>query len=406
MKKIFLLITFFVSYNGLCQQDSTLKLDLLKAPSSPGFILLNQQPTDIERPTTPTDFAVSFRNSSSNFSAIPKNYAVEMAPLWLFSAKKIGFKKAYGDSSHLNVWENIKQTFNLSVAYAPVDSALPSGASQFGFGFKFSIVRGKINHEFTDQIKKLNVALINVGIDFHNKAEVELKKDSDYVQLNRLYKQILMKPEPSATDIILINTLPLTIEKLVDLKGDQLARDYKNENETARIEITKKLAKMDVIRTGAFLDLAAGAVLDFPTRNFDYSEINKYGAWLTGGYDGNNWSVLALGRMLQGIKTPYLTDSSIVKTTSSNTFDLGLRLLYKRDKFNVSLEGLYRNYLNSSNFTPGYKGTFYLGYDLGNNKILTLNISRDFDGTVNKTGNLVTALNLIIGLGGNRNIKN
>jgi hypothetical protein len=72
----------------------------------------------------------------------------------------------------------------------------------------------------------------------------------------------------------------------------------------------------------------------------------------------------------------------------------------------VSLEGLYRNYLNSSNFTPGYKGTFYLGYDLGNNKILTLNISRDFDGTVNKTGNLVTALNLIIGLGGNRNIKN
>jgi len=43
-------------------------------------------------------------------------------------------------------------------------------------------------------------------------------------------------------------------------------------------------------------------------------------------------------------------------------------------------------------------------YDLGDNKIITFNLGRDFDGTVTKDGNLVAALNLVLGLGSVRNI--
>ncbi len=384
------------------QNNEEVKLDLLKSPSSPAFILLNQQPTDIERPATPTDFAVSFRNSSNNFSAFPKNYAVEMAPAWLFNAKNIGFEAAYGEHSHEDYWKNIQQTFNLSVAYAPVDSLVPQGASQFGFGFKFSIVRGQTDTAFLNTIKSLNGVLKEIGQDFTAKAEAELRKNRRYFELDS-FLNAKLKNGVSATDTFLIRSLSITMEKLENEIKNNFIKDYSNKLEAKRLVLIEKLKKMQVMRTGFFLDVAGGAVLDFPTRVFEYSEINKYGAWITSGVDGKNISALGIGRLLANTKTPYLTDSSLIGTDNSTALDLGGRLIYKKDKFNISVEALYRNYLNTDKYQTGWKGTFYISYDLGTNKLLTLNISRDFNGSVNKKGNLVTALNLIIGLGSTRN---
>lgn len=408
MTKKILFITFsIISFNFFSQNDSSeVKLDLLKAPSSPGFMLLNQQATDIERPTTPTDFAISLRNASTNFSAIPKNYAVEMAPAWLFGSKRIGYEKAFGESSHQNVFQNILQTLNLSLAYSSIDTAVIKGASQFGIGFKFSLIRGKINPEFTNQVKKINTINQIIGIDFHAAALEYLAKDSNYVQINRLFKQILHKPIKTESDSMLINSLPVTIEKIINYKKDQFAIEYKSSKEEERKKSLKTLAALDVVRSGLFLDVAVGTVLDFPTPVFEYSEINKYGAWITGGYDDKNWSLMALGRVLQNKKTPFLNDSNFVKISASTSLDFGVRVLYKKNKFNVSLEGISRSYLDSKNYVNGWKATFYLSYDLGNNKLVTLNISRDFNGTTTTKGNLLTALNLIIGLGSNRQIKN
>src|SRR5438477_12673520 len=89
---IFFLLT--LTAKNIFAQDSSINLNLLRAPTSPGFILLNKQPSDIERPTTPTDFMVNFSNASSGFSALPQNYAIEVAPCWLFGGKNITFKEA------------------------------------------------------------------------------------------------------------------------------------------------------------------------------------------------------------------------------------------------------------------------------------------------------------------------
>jgi hypothetical protein len=402
-KPLLLTVLCFAGFTAICQND-TIGLDVLNAPTSPGFILLNQQPTDIERPTTPTDFAVSFRNSSNNFSAIPKNYAVEMAPLWLFKSKSISFKDAYGESSHTDPIKNIGQTFNLSLAYAPVDSAMAYGASQFGFGFKCSILRGKISEEFTKEIKKLNELHKRMGEEYHKATTAELEKDSDYVRLNRLIKTVATRTPITETDVAILQGLAKALEDRINVINNEYLRNTKNYEQEHKA-VLKKLAKIGAKRTGVFMDFAGGAVLDFPTRVFDYSEINKFGAWLTLGNEGDHWSYIGLGRLLHNKKTPYLTDSNFVKTSDVSNLDLGFRTLYSKDKFSASVEAIYRNYLNSGNYTPGWKGTFYLGYHLGNNKTLSLNISRDFDGTVSKKGNLVTALNLIIGLGSERNIS-
>lgn len=60
--------------------------------------------------------------------------------------------------------------------------------------------------------------------------------------------------------------------------------------------------------------------------------------------------------------------------------------------------------LREYTITRSLKGTFYLGYEFSPNKLVTLSISRDFEGNITKKGNLITALNLIIGLRSERNV--
>jgi len=404
MKKILLIVICFSVLRLAAQDDGEkVNLDLLNAPSSPGFILLNQQPTDIERPLTPTDFAVSLRNSTENFSAIPKNYAVEMAPYWLLNRKNISFENAYGIDSR-KFGQTFLQTFNLSLAYAPVDSLIPKGASQFGFGFKCSLKRGETNSAFLAAVGELNKIIGEIGRDLTQKAEAELEKRADYAKLLDEYLQKSSNMHSKA-DSIEAEAARVKLQELENKIKNEFIKTYVSPLEAKRKEQIKKIEEVDMTRRGYFLDLAGGSVLDFPTRVFDYSEINKFGVWLTFGKEVEDFSWIVLGRFLQNKKTPFLSDSSVAKTMNSTALDIGGRLIYKKEKFNASIEALYRNNIGPEPLTPGWKATLNLSYEVDKNKVLTFNIGRDFDNTITKKGNLVTALNLIIGLGSKRSIK-
>ena len=67
------------------QEDSTADFDLLIAPASPGFILLDKAPSSIERPGTVTDLAITIFEQTEDLSSIPNNFAVEFSPFWLVS---------------------------------------------------------------------------------------------------------------------------------------------------------------------------------------------------------------------------------------------------------------------------------------------------------------------------------
>lgn len=394
-RKILTGLTFLTIFYSTAQEksDTTVKLDLLKTPSSPGFILLNKQPSDIERPTTPTDFAFSIRNASDNFSAIPKNYALEIAPAWLFSGNKINYKDAYGATSHKNVGKNILQTLGLSCAVNTEDSAFGGKNTQLAVGLKFSIVRGKISDEFAKSVDDLKAVLAEIGQGYVKKKDEALLKDSVYQSLVKL-----MAANPS-----LASSIAITLEKIENLKGEEIKNEL---NKTYESKL-KKLTDIKVERYGWFLDAAGGIVTDFPQQIFENAQTNKAGGWLTGGYESKKHiSFLGVARYLNGGEIKYTAADSSQKSYTDNTLDLGARLVYDINKFSVSLEGLYRN--NFSTYKPyeGWKATFFMGYDMGNNKLLTLNITRDFNGAISRKGTLITALNLIIGFGSKRKVTN
>jgi hypothetical protein len=152
MNKYFLLcIVTLNSHVAFAQEKEEVKLDLLKAPSSPAANLLGFANSDIDKPTDISSFMLSLQSATSGFSKLPSNYAIDLSPHYLFSKKgsdvtTTGLQsKKFSDIFH--------QTFVLSFAVRNPDSTdkdFNPKSTYAGLGFKFSICRG----EYDDNTQK------------------------------------------------------------------------------------------------------------------------------------------------------------------------------------------------------------------------------------------------------------
>ena len=131
--------------------DTTVDLDILKAPTSVAFNLMGIAASDIERPTDLTSFAASLRNATNNFSKFPSSYSVEFAPAWLLRASNLTLDR-YSSTQFRDVFS---QSFNISIGFTKQNSDEKeddsSAFSKLGFGVKFSILRPK----WTDKTQQL-----------------------------------------------------------------------------------------------------------------------------------------------------------------------------------------------------------------------------------------------------------
>src|ERR1043166_549396 len=60
--------------------------DKMRTPDSPAFVVLGVSPTEIQRPSTPRTLITALGGALSNNSlTVPKDFALEVAPYWLFS---------------------------------------------------------------------------------------------------------------------------------------------------------------------------------------------------------------------------------------------------------------------------------------------------------------------------------
>ena len=97
----------------------------------------------------------------------------------------------------------------------------------------------------------------------------------------------------------------------------------------------------------------------------------------------------------------------MVSNIELSTFDTGMRLLFnsKNNKFTFGGELIYRSILNAAVTTSSYRYAINSDYEVGKNQIISFVFGRDFNGTINKSGNLLAALNFIIGFGNGKSIK-
>jgi len=391
------------------QKDTTVDFDQLRAPSSPAFNLLGISPSDIERPKNPTDFAFSFGNASNTFSTVPKSYAMEISPFWAFGGKST-FKQFIDNK---NVADNIKQTLVFSIGSTASKSIKDSSEfRQIGIAVKFSILRGKVGDEFTKWDKDVTKYLGEYDTYYaHLKDSLTAAKDSAVIPLLKLYK----KYKPSDPEAIAILKAIQTMGNEVDAKVRSLSQDTTNSKNKVWLTKLSELSKQTSFkRYGFTMDWAAGTVVDFADSTFNQSYLSKFATWLTFGYEGQNGNnIMFLLRYSANFNRFYKNDLNlIVKDIDMGDLDMGLRF-YKdfSDKLTISAEYINRlpfyndavylsNHVSSPSRTDKYD--FSVNYKIGKNQNLSFTYGKNFDNTITKSGNLIAAVNFMIGLGSAR----
>ncbi len=373
----------FSSYCA-AQQDSA-SLNMLLSPGAPGFVLLGVSPTSVERPGNVTDFAVDILNSTSNLSVLPQNYAIEAAPYWFFSHPGLSYQDYAGDNG---VFATIQQTLSVSMA---TSSALDSGSNVIstgmGVGLRFSLLRGQIDNEFNGYHAKLD-SVIEVSGKLNNVIDAEYRRrfrsDSTMTQLTAILAKA-MNANDSGTAAIISAAIQARSEQLHAEVEAAVRAEYQSD-----LAMLKDLVRsIQLRRLGWKLDVAGGAVLNFPGQSFDSSSISRYGGWVNGGYELEDWSVLGVVR--------YLADT---RNSAEDVLESGARLILTcSPRFSLSGEALYRGYPNDKSRT-GWRADIEVDYSIGKNSVIAFTFGRDSQGR--QTGTLISALNLLLGFGSER----
>lgn len=398
LKLSFVLILLVFYHFCSAQEEKGIDLDVLRAQASPGANLLGIANSDIEKPTDLKSIMVSLREGTSNFSSLPTSFAIDLAPFKL-SGK---YQDLRTDS---NFFTTFKQTFVTSLAFKGIaedEEKNIEEKSRLGFGIKFSIKRGKYSDETIKELDKIH----SVHQFIEEQRILRHETSAALIELDRTNKSLLQKQrlleDAGKKDSPEYKYLEKQIEE-IRIKTENYLKipDTKEEEETKIQEITKIAQGIKLERYGYFLDMSMGTVLDFRNNKFNNTQITKVGAWLTGGY---NWekhpsTLIFMARYLYNPETPLANPE--LKKENLHTLDMGSRLVFKLfdEKFLLSGECIYRSILNKSDFESSWKYLLNFEYELAKNQRLTFSFGRNFEGEYEKKGNLIVALNLLVGLG-------
>ena len=395
MKKF--IIIYFLIFTTLIigqEDNSRSQLNLLLPPISPGFTILGIEPSSIERPGNPSDFAFSILHSTNNFSELPRNYSFDLLPFWIFGGQNI----TYQDFISNEIGQNIKQSFNVSIGLASPQGD-SSGNTSLGIGLKISILRGEISdyqkclHRSRDSLNNL------INLNFAESYMQRINTDSILIRLEGLLRDPSLNEDLRKLVLMEIDIKTSGIREEVEFELRQNSESQINELKNLASEIKFK-------RYGFKIDLATGMGLNFPAGNFDYSKIDRVGAWLTGGYDGeNNLSLLAAARLFFKPDLLYYDTNNNLSSHDDFSFDVGVKIIID-DIYRFSLSGelLYQSILNHNEINGSYKYDLSIFYSLTNDYILSFTFGKDFENNIRKGGNLIAAINLLMGFGSERPI--
>ncbi len=365
----------------------SLDLNLLQAPSSPAANLLGISPSDINRPTDPAGFMVSAQNAAQNFNVFPSSYAIDIAPAWLFFGRRIVYDDLKDGKFRHSIWQSLQ----LSGAYT--NSQDSNGKSTtVGFSIKTSILRGRFTQKADSMINAINTMAAPTDAKRAAIMNELMMKDPALAAYGRMERQYRSSNADSAAKYH--NLFTVRLKQLNDSVYTSLQDDYE--------KVKAMIKKIDIDRYGWKLDFAVGASDNFPQQVFDSVKLDKAGAWFTGGYSTQSgFSALGIVRYLFSPDKVYADENGVLNRDDLSTLDGGVRVLYDgtSSNFTFSGEAIYRSVLNKTDVKPTWRFTINADYEISPAKILTFAFGRDFDGKFNKGGNVIAAINFVMGFG-------
>ena len=165
-----LLLALFLNTVAFAQND--LSFQNMQTPASPGFILLDQTPSSIERPTTPQGFGTSVLGLFSGSGG-----AMEVAPYWLMDHKNLTAEDMY--KKHGELIHN----FAISAAHVVADSV---GYVSFGARTRLFRSYGEKQIAKLDSMKKAIILML---------ADIDDESSLDDIETARQeYANLILKP--------------------------------------------------------------------------------------------------------------------------------------------------------------------------------------------------------------------
>jgi len=406
---IYLALAFFIISAGkvFAQTAPQPTFESLQMNSSPAYILLGVEPSNIQRPTTPSQFVAGLQNAVVNGKLQP-NVAFEITPYQYQNPKDTTSRLFYASDYLLNkknVLQTIWQTFSISLATSATDTTvfgkLKPGTGA-GVGFHFLLLDGSPGDRFkawADEylqflfIKKIKAMVTNSSaVNIDNIDLVLDNAENDYVQyvlpkinFNTLStKQV--KAFIAAYRARIVANLQLsangkdraTIQKCLE----SLYNDEKTKLETVTNALNQGVNPL--AKEGFTLEFDAGQAYAFPDDNYSDMTLAKSAVWLSPSYrwdlskGANAISLLDLDGVMR-----YTFNNTSVGVDVANYFDAGLKGELTQNKWAGSLEYVYRHASAipvgySKDYT--YRLTAGLSYKLSDMITFTFNFGTNFDG--------------------------
>lgn len=416
-KSLLLLIAamFLLPFFGNAQQlpDTTnLSVDMLQVPNSPAFALMDLAPSTVDEPKVPSDFLVYLRNATDSFTTIPRSYGVEFAPAWVFGRDNIDFRKFTSNNLGPNIWQSL--TVSAGISHLD-DPNLPAGndrTSQLGIGLKLSLCRGQVEgkHKAIDSLYQ-KIAAVNDTT--FRAVQAWFGEDAEWKKLDAEVKT-LQNQRPIPADALLAAGNARAVREnvlLADSVGFYNGVLSKFANQLA--DLKAQVSGFKLNRRGFKLDFAGGFATDFYNQSVEDAQVTRIGGWLTGGWAFQptksqlNTSILGVVRLIGNPKQLYLAKATTDTLTADNLFlDYGGRLiLHNGKRFSFSTELVGRMPVNNSELENTFRYSVNMDYQLTKTIVLSFHIGKNFDGTMTKNGNLITALQMFSSFG-KRSYKN
>jgi len=410
MKRLLYLAVLFVVVQQqflIAQTPAPQNFQTLQLNSSPAYVLLGVEPTNIQRPSPPSQFVAGLQNAVVNGKLQP-NLAFEISPYYLKNPKDTS-SKLFNPTDYLlnkkNFFQTIYQTLSISLATSSTDSVvfgnLKSGTG-IGLGLHFLFVDGTPGDRFKkwgdSYLESLFFDKLLANVEVFNSATVgDINAIIDHT--NNVYQNSVLPAQK-------FNTLSKKewndfIAKLkssiaYDIQAKGIGSD--KQAVVGYLTVLKKNADKDVetasanlstgvnplAKQGFMLEFDAGQAYVFQGNVYSDAALAKSAMWLSPSYrwdvskDSKTVSLLDLMGVIR-----YTFNNISEKVDVANYFDAGLKGNYTQDKWAGSLEFIYR-YASAvpigytKNYT--YRLTAGMSYKLSDMVTFTFNFGTNFDG--------------------------
>jgi len=419
---LYALSTMVIAQNSVdtvSTQVDNIKLDMLKSPTNPAFLIMNTSPTEIVEPGSAPEFYTSIQNASDNFSALPNNYGFSATPYWWSKkAKVLSFNRDFDTINSLTFY----RTLNVSGGMVQ-GIGNESSLWRYAIGIQSTLLRGRVDNrkksEFFSELR-------NYHENYFGDIESFFKENNEYVILNleiqntQSKNKILEKQLDTITSsdsTIIISQMKSLITYLIKLKlrmkslKETLSEKFDLEKKyiDSNKELDKKFNEMNE-RVGLKWDIGGGISINSHDNLIDSTGIYRVGFWTNFGgnilkSDSNSSSLSAfmLIRYLYFNDIYYLKDNNAQLINNLHTFDIGAKLQFDvGNRLSVGFETIYRVSLYSSVFENTYKVNGLIQYQIGQNRIIYTSIGNNFNDNSNSgPKDLVVTFGFNIGFGGN-----